>query len=153
MSALFAYISEFSLFDLTGSVNFRFESSEKFMVLDDQTVQALELVRSKDDESKTSLLHVLDKTVTPMGRRQLRNLILQPFRSTVQFDYKFVIALDVDNDEIVARQQASNVLARSTEAFQDIRKLLKELPDIDTFISGVLYSPLFQYSPLDYTKS
>ncbi len=49
------------------------------MDLDPFTISSLELVRpARDGQEKGTLLHVLDRTVTGMGRRRLRRLILAP---------------------------------------------------------------------------
>ncbi|MCA8970019.1 MAG: DNA mismatch repair protein MutS, partial [Planctomycetes bacterium] len=50
------------------------------MALDRATRQSLELVRTQRDGSKDgTLLHVMDRTRTPMGARLLRDRILAPF--------------------------------------------------------------------------
>lgn len=54
--------------------------SEHFVWLDRFTIKNLELLKSAHD-SGSSLAHVMDKTVTPMGARLLRNWILLPLLS------------------------------------------------------------------------
>ncbi|MFZ1457413.1 MAG: DNA mismatch repair protein MutS [Saprospiraceae bacterium] len=54
--------------------------SEHFVWLDRFTIKNLELLKSAH-ESGSSLAHVMDKTVTPMGARLLRNWILLPLLS------------------------------------------------------------------------
>jgi len=54
--------------------------SEHFVWLDRFTVKNLELIRSAHD-SGSSLAQVMDKTVTPMGARMLKNWILLPLLS------------------------------------------------------------------------
>lgn len=57
----------------------RYESSS-FLFLDKCAQKNLELFTSLNGESQGSLLHVLDQTCTPMGSRQLRNMLLNPLR-------------------------------------------------------------------------
>ncbi|HET6408818.1 MAG TPA: DNA mismatch repair protein MutS, partial [Chthoniobacteraceae bacterium] len=52
--------------------------STEFMVLDAATQANLELVQSRSGAKDTSLLGALDRTVTPMGARKLRDWILHP---------------------------------------------------------------------------
>ena len=52
---------------------------DRFVRLDKFTVRSLELVGTMNDEG-TSLLQVLDKTVSPMGSRMLRRWVLFPLK-------------------------------------------------------------------------
>ncbi len=54
--------------------------SEHFVWLDRFTIHNLELIRSTHDTG-SSLMSIMDKTVTPMGARLLRHWILQPLLS------------------------------------------------------------------------
>ena len=55
--------------------------ADEFVALDATTHSHLELVGRRDDRRDTSLLRALDRTVTPMGARLLRESILKPLRS------------------------------------------------------------------------
>lgn len=66
------------------------------MDLDPFTISSLELVRpAREGQEKGTLLHVLDRTVTGMGRRRLRRLILAPLtdRATIEARLDAVEAL------------------------------------------------------------
>lgn len=52
---------------------------DRYVRLDKFTVRSLELVGTMNDEG-TSLLDVIDKTISPMGSRMLRRWILFPLR-------------------------------------------------------------------------
>ena len=52
--------------------------NSQFMVLDATTQANLELVQARGGGRDTSLLSALDRTVTPMGARKLRDWILHP---------------------------------------------------------------------------
>jgi len=55
--------------------------ADEFVALDATTQNHLELVSKRDDRRDTSLLRGLDRTVTPMGARLLRESILKPLRN------------------------------------------------------------------------
>jgi DNA mismatch repair protein MutS len=55
--------------------------ADEFVALDATTQNHLELVGKRDDRRDASLLHALDRTVTPMGARLLRESILKPLRN------------------------------------------------------------------------
>jgi DNA mismatch repair protein MutS len=55
--------------------------SDQYVALDAATQQNLELTRSKGVNDDTSLLAALDRTLTPMGGRLLRQWLLKPLRS------------------------------------------------------------------------
>ncbi|HYZ75131.1 MAG TPA: DNA mismatch repair protein MutS, partial [Chthoniobacterales bacterium] len=55
--------------------------ADEFVALDATTHTHLELVGRRDDRRDTSLLRALDRTVTPMGARLLRESILKPLRN------------------------------------------------------------------------
>ena len=62
------------------TLNFR--TLEEFLELDPTTLRNLEITGSLFDNSrKGSLLGVLDKSVTPMGARKLRNFLVRPLRN------------------------------------------------------------------------
>jgi DNA mismatch repair protein MutS len=55
--------------------------ADEFVALDATTQNHLELVGKRDDRRDASLLRALDRTVTPMGARLLRESILKPLRN------------------------------------------------------------------------
>src|SRR4029077_17467952 len=75
----------------------------------------LELVESRNTRD-TSLLAVLDRTVTPMGARKLRSWILQPLR---------------DLTELGCRQQMIADLLQEPDLLDSIRTELKSIRDIE----------------------
>ncbi len=53
-----------------------------YMILDPQTIRNLELVENiRGDASGMTLLRVLDRCITPVGKRALRRAILNPYRN------------------------------------------------------------------------
>ena len=55
--------------------------ADEFVALDATTQNHLELIGKRDDRRDASLLRALDRTVTPMGARLLRESILKPLRN------------------------------------------------------------------------
>ena len=58
---------------------------EKYVRLDKFTIRSLELIQTLQDDV-TSLLDVVDKTVTPMGGRMLRRWLVFPLKNARQID-------------------------------------------------------------------
>jgi DNA mismatch repair protein MutS len=93
----------------------RCESAHDHVVLDAATQTNLDLVESRGARD-TSLLAVLDRTVTPMGGRKLRSWILQPLR---------------DLSELNRRQQMIADLLHESDLLGSLRHALKSIRDIE----------------------
>ncbi|MEO6848676.1 MAG: DNA mismatch repair protein MutS [Chthoniobacterales bacterium] len=89
--------------------------TSEYVLLDASTQSHLELIQSRAGRSMT-LLGALDRTVTPMGARLLREWILHPLR---------------DVAAIHARQQVISDLIQDSFLLGDIREHLKEIRDIE----------------------
>ncbi len=85
------------------------------MTLDETAVRTLELLEASDGSSRSSLLGVLDETVTPMGARLLRQWLLQPLLGA---------------DAIAARQDAIAALVEAPDTRAALRRLLKPVGDL-----------------------
>ncbi|HEV2046356.1 MAG TPA: DNA mismatch repair protein MutS [Chthoniobacterales bacterium] len=93
----------------------RCDAPNDYVLLDAATQNNLELVESRSARD-TSLLAVLDRTVTPMGARRLRSWILQPLR---------------DLTELECRQQMIADLVQEPDLLAAIRGELKSIRDIE----------------------
>src|SRR5207245_8171891 len=93
----------------------RCDAPSDYVLLDAATQTNLELVESRSARD-TSLLAVLDRTVTPMGARKLRAWILQPLR---------------DLTELGRRQQMIADLLQEPDLLDSIRMELKSIRDIE----------------------
>ena len=92
-------------------------SVEKHLVLDINTRRNLELVETLRDRTlQGSLLSVIDRSVTPMGCRNLRKWLLQPLCSV---------------PHIKARQEAIEDLVRVPKRRTEIEKNLEMLADLE----------------------
>ncbi len=85
------------------------------LVLDANTQAHLEVVQSRSPEGR-SLLQAIDRTVTPMGARQLRQWLLYPLR---------------DLAALRARQQAIGAWVDDPGRLAQLRATLKELRDLE----------------------
>ena len=86
-----------------------------YVMLDAATQNNLELVESRSTRD-TSLLAVLDRTITPMGARKLRSWILQPLRDLI---------------ELGCRQQMIADLLQEPDLLDSIRTELRSIRDME----------------------
>jgi DNA mismatch repair protein MutS len=93
----------------------RCDAPADYVLLDAATQTNLELVESRSARD-TSLLAVLDRTLTPMGGRKLRAWILQPVRNLA---------------ELERRQQMITDLLQEPDLLASIRAELKSIRDIE----------------------
>jgi DNA mismatch repair protein MutS len=103
---------------LTGLATY---STEQFMVVDAATRRNLELVRTLRENSREgSLLALLDRTLTPMGARLLRQWLLQPL---------------LDVDRIRRRSDAVEALVRDGVMADALRQALRGVRDLERLIN------------------
>jgi DNA mismatch repair protein MutS len=93
----------------------RCDAPADHVVLDAATQANLELVNSRGARD-TSLLAVLDRTVTPMGGRRLRTWILQPIRDLAELD---------------CRQQFIADLLQEADLLASLREVLRSIRDLE----------------------
>ncbi|MHA1577695.1 MAG: DNA mismatch repair protein MutS, partial [Candidatus Thorarchaeota archaeon] len=95
----------------TGTVTLsglRTYSIDAHMIIDSQTQKNLELVKNaRDGSPRGTLLSVLSKTVTPMGKRKLKQWLLQPLRDAKTIDKRLDAVEELARDAIV-RKEISN---------------------------------------------
>ncbi|MEY4288673.1 MAG: hypothetical protein RLZZ30_761 [Bacteroidota bacterium] len=94
---------------------------EKYVWLDRFTVRNLELIYSANENAVT-LSDVLDKTLTPMGGRQMKRWIVLPLK---------------DQKPIEERLDIVDFLVQHTEISYEIGQRLKEIGDLERLISKV----------------
>ncbi len=98
-------------------------SVEGFMALDTATRRNLELTESLGGERSGSLLKVLNRTVTPMGARLLRDRISRPL---------------LDVEALNGRLNQVDTFFNDALLRADIRATLKGLPDLERLTNRVL---------------
>ena len=94
-----------------------FENAD-FMILDAVTLRNLEIVESRSQSNKQTVLGVIDQTVTGMGARLLRSWLLRP---------------SIKRSEIQTRLSAVSELTDSILR-DKIRYLLKEVSDLERLV-------------------
>jgi DNA mismatch repair protein MutS len=125
VGALVSYLADTQKTDLGHLSVLRVNTGGKFMELDIQTLRSLELVSSSHTgEKKGSLLWVLDKTKTPMGRRLLRSWVLRPL---------------VSASEIKRRLAAVNELFSENVLRSELMLVLRDVGDMERLIGKIVY--------------
>ena len=94
---------------------------ERFVWLDRFTIRNLELV-SSPHENATTLIHVLDKTLTPMGGRMMKRWMVLPLK---------------DEKPIKERLEAVSFLKDNSEYSEVVSDHLSEIGDLERLISKV----------------
>jgi DNA mismatch repair protein MutS len=79
--ALVQYLKDTQKTDLTHVRGVAFKEHADRLVVDPLTLKHLEIVESMDGNRAGSLLHELDRTITPMGARLLRTWLIRPLLS------------------------------------------------------------------------
>jgi DNA mismatch repair protein MutS len=90
--------------------------SDQYVALDVATQQNLELVESNRQNSETNLLGALNRTVTPMGGRLLRQWILKPLRSI---------------DSIRRRHEMIQQFLNQSFLLNAVRETLRQVRDVE----------------------
>ncbi len=94
---------------------------ERYVRLDKFTVRSLELLSTMNEDG-ISLLHVVDRTITPMGGRRLRRWMIQPLKSV---------------REIEQRQDVVDYFFRHPDFRQLVLEQLQSIGDLQRIISKV----------------
>lgn len=99
-----------------------YEEFSQYMQLDESTIRSLDLVYNIATKStkQGTLLWILDETKTPMGKRLLRHELLHPLQ---------------DTQKIKQRQNYIQAWKSDPILLDKVRKLLREVVDIDILIS------------------
>ena len=123
--ALLSYLYETQKTDLSHISTLNFYSGGQFMELDLTARRNLELTETlRSKEKKGSLLWVLDKTKTAMGRRLIRTWLERPLLSPVQINRRLGAVQELVDDSI---------------GREEIILCLKEITDLERLIGRIVY--------------
>ena len=123
--ALLSYLIETQKTDLSHISTLNFYAGGQFMELDLTARRNLELTETlRSKEKKGSLLWVLDKTKTAMGRRLIRTWLERPLLSPVQINRRLSAVGDLADDAI---------------GREEIILCLKEVTDLERLIGRIVY--------------
>ena len=118
--ALRVYVDETQRTSLSHIRRLTSYSLSDHMDLDPFTISSLELVKPlREGQERGTLLHVLNATVTSMGRRRLQRMILAPL---------------TDKDEIESRLDAVAHLVGNVQLRQQLRERVREIHDIERLL-------------------
>jgi len=122
---LIRYLEETQKQSLNHINNIKSYSSSDYMLLDGATRRNLELLETmRGKERRGSLLWVMDRTVTAMGGRRLKKIILQPL---------------LQAKEIKQRQNSVSELVNNVFAMQELKGQLKHVYDLERLISKIVF--------------
>ncbi|MFL5489648.1 MAG: DNA mismatch repair protein MutS [Gemmatimonadaceae bacterium] len=116
--ALLRYLNELQPAGMPHLARPRIERPGDFMPLDEMTRRNLELVESmRGGEISGTLFGVLDRTLTPMGARLLRQWLLAPLVDRVRIDARLA-AVDALSDPLIR-----SALRESLDGVRDVERL------------------------------
>jgi len=121
--AIIQYVKETQPDSLKLLTNLHTYSLSEFMTLDSATRRNLELTETLRGERKGSLLHVLDRTITPMGKRLLFQWISQPL---------------LEVDRIRRRHDGVEYFFKHGLERAELRDKLKPLADIERLANRIV---------------
>ncbi|MBD5129839.1 MAG: DNA mismatch repair protein MutS [Ruminococcaceae bacterium] len=125
LCALFRYVGEAQKLTVKRFVELTVHSGSEYMDLGLSAQRNLEITETmRTKEKRGSLLWVLDKTVTAMGRRRLRAWIERPL---------------ISHTAILSRLNAVEELMQNSAALGDVRAALKGVFDLERLMSRVMY--------------
>jgi DNA mismatch repair protein MutS len=116
--AVIHYLTQHLRVDVSALTRLRFCQSSEFMALDSTSLRNLEILqpRQVDAPRQTCLYGAVNRTVTPMGARLLRNWLSQPLGSATP---------------ITRRLEAVRAWLDNTALLDDFRRELKEMCDLE----------------------
>ncbi len=125
MCALFRYVGDTYKETVKRFTSVHVQSKKEFMDLGFNARRNLELCETmRTGNKRGSLLYVIDKTVTSMGRRRLRSWVERPL---------------ADHSKILSRLDAVDELMKNSAALSDVREALKNIHDIERLMSRIAY--------------
>ncbi len=125
LASLFEYLKETQKIGLERINTLNLYSENQFMRLDLTTRRNLELVETmRNKEKRGSLLWVLDKTRTAMGKRLIKTYIEQPLLSVT---------------EILRRQDAVEEICSDIVLMDTLREQLRGVYDLERLMTRIVY--------------
>ena len=121
--SIIQYLRETEPASLSLLTGVRYYSLNEFMTLDAATRRNLELTETLHGDIKGSLLGTLDYTVTPMGKRLLRQWVSQPL---------------LDLSKIQIRQNGVEFFFKNGMKRAELRGALKPLSDLERMTNRIL---------------
>ena len=147
--ALLSYLKDTQKITLPHINRIKVFHNEEFMMLDQNTIRNLELLRNiKENTGAGTFISAIDRTITAIGSRLLRKWVLRPLRSIEQITERLdtvdelsmnrLVAAEIheilpkmyDIERIIGRINFGNANARDLVAMKSSLKVLPELKDV-----------------------
>lgn len=123
--SLLEYLNQTHMNGLSHISTIRKHTKDNCLLLDINSRNSLEIVRSRrTNDKKGSLLWVLDKTVTPMGARKLRKWVEEPL---------------INLKQIAQRQDTISEFLQHKILKEELKDLLRNVKDMDRLLSKISY--------------
>ncbi len=120
--ALLKYLLETQKNELTHLKKISFSSRDK-MILDANTLRNLELIKNfRDGTEKSTLLSILDKTVTASGSRLIKKWIKEPLLSIKAINQRLK-AIEELNQSVIVREELIELLQKT----YDLERLISRV--------------------------
>lgn len=153
------YIRENEPSSLSLFIDLNYYSVDEYMLLDDSTRRNLELTETlRSDAEEGSLIRVIDKTITPMGKRLIRKWLNQPLINPKHIQSRLDI-VEIFKDKGLIRAEIQIILKRISDIERIINRILSlhatprdlvslrdslsVLPEILRIFSGILKMPSY----------
>lgn len=122
---LMSYLKETQMNSLSHITKINKYNVEGYMIIDQATQRNLEILRNiRDGSSRGSLFDVIDKTVTSVGSRMLKQWVIRPL---------------IDVEGINLRLDSVNEIVEDAILREEIKEILSKFSDIERIISKVVY--------------
>ena len=119
--AILHYLEETEHRDTSHIASISRIDEDKYVWLDKFTIRNLEIVHSQHDGG-VPLIDVLDRTVTPMGSRQLRKWMILPLKDKVAIDERLNVVDTFYNDD-----QLCETLHEHLRQISDLERLISKV--------------------------
>ena len=116
--AILAYLQETQKGALAQIQGLSTYSVKRYMAMDAASRRNLELVESLAGEKKNSLLDVLDRTVTPMGKRMLRKRLTRPLVDVAELNKRLDLVDTFFGDDLFRAE-----IRRQLRKYSDLERL------------------------------
>ncbi|ONI45946.1 DNA mismatch repair protein MutS [Candidatus Epulonipiscioides gigas] len=125
VSSLLNYLKSIAKNSLAHLTNIHVYNISSSMYIGAETVRSLELIETMRDKSKKgSLLGTLDKTITPMGKRKIKNWILAPL---------------INKEKINDRLNAVEELYKDVFLHSELKTNLNQICDLEKIVAKIGY--------------
>lgn len=131
---LLKYVSSLELKKSFHITKISLDDTSKYMSLDYSTIKNLELLYplNQNESNDSTLISVIDKTLTPMGKRKIREYVLRPL---------------IDVKEINTRLDHVDYLFKDQATLSTLRENLDNIYDIERIVSRLGLNTI---SPKDF---